>query len=78
LGDGTLTLAVDGVVRQSTLLSKMIWDVPGIIAHLSRLVTLAPGDLIFTGTPAGVGALQRGQTCTVTIDGLSPATVTIA
>ena len=56
----------------------MIWDVPGIIAHLSRLVTLAPGDLIFTGTPAGVGALQRGQTCTVTIDGLSPATVTIA
>lgn len=78
LGDGTLTLAVDGVVRQSTLLSKMIWDVPGIIAHLSRLVSLAPGDLIFTGTPAGVGALQRGQTCTVTIDGLSPATVTIA
>ena len=78
LADGMLTLAVDGVVRQSTLLSKMIWDVPGIIAHLSRLVTLAPGDLIFTGTPAGVGALQRGQTCTVTIDGLSPATVTIA
>ena len=78
LADGMLTLAVDGVVRQSTLLSKMIWDVPGIIAHLSRLVTLAPGDLIFTGTPAGVGALQRGQTCTVTIDGLSPAIVTIA
>ena len=78
LADGMLTLAVDGVVRQSTLLSQMIWDVPGIIAHLSRLVTLAPGDLIFTGTPAGVGALQRGQTCTVTIDGLSPAIVTIA
>ena len=78
LADGMLTLAVDGVVRQSTLLSKMIWDVPGIIAHLSRLVTLAPGDLIFTGTPAGVGALQRGQTCSVTIGGLSPAIVTIA
>ena len=77
LADGMLTLVVDGVMRQSTLLSKMIWDVPGIIAHLSRLVTLAPGDLIFTGTPAGVGALQRGQTCTVTIDGLSPAIVTI-
>ncbi len=78
LADGMLTLAVDGALRQSSLLSKMIWDVPGIIAHLSRLVTLAPGDLIFTGTPAGVGALQRGQTCTVAIDGLSPATVTIA
>ncbi|OZA00251.1 MAG: fumarylacetoacetate hydrolase [Rhodobacterales bacterium 17-64-5] len=78
LPDGTLTLSVDGVVRQRTRLSMMIWDVPGIIAHLSRLVTLAPGDLIFTGTPAGVGALQRGQTCTVAIDGLSPATVTIA
>ena len=78
LADGTLSLTVDGITRQSTQLSKMIWDVVGIIAHLSRLVTLAPGDLIFTGTPAGVGALQRGQTCTVTIDGLSPATVTIA
>lgn len=78
LADGMLRLTVDGITRQSTLLSKMIWDVAGIIAHLSRLVTLAPGDLIFTGTPAGVGALQRGQTCIVTIDGLSPATVTIA
>jgi fumarylpyruvate hydrolase len=56
----------------------MIWPVPAIIAHLSRLVTLAPGDLIFTGTPAGVGPLTRGQTCIVTIEGLHPATVTIA
>jgi fumarylpyruvate hydrolase len=77
LADGVLTLTVDGVVRQETRLSMMIWDVPGIIAYLSRLVTLAPGDLIFTGTPAGVGALQRGQTCTVTVEGLTPATVTI-
>ena len=77
LSDGTLTLLVDGVTHQTTLLSKMIWNVAGVIAHVSRLVTLAPGDLIFTGTPAGVGPLQRGQTCTVTIDGLSPATVTI-
>ncbi len=78
LPDATLTLTVDGVLRQETRLSMMIWDVPGIIACLSRLVTLAPGDLIFTGTPAGVGALQRGQTCTVTVEGLTPATVTIA
>ncbi|MBI1170307.1 FAA hydrolase family protein [bacterium] len=78
LPDGVLRLTVDGTVRQETRLSMMIWDVAGIIAHLSRLVTLAPGDLIYTGTPAGVGALQRGQTCTVSVDGLSPASVTIA
>lgn len=78
LPDATLVLTVDGVVRQKTQLSMMIWNVPGIVAHLSRLVTLAAGDLIFTGTPAGVGALTRGQTCTVAIDGLSPASVTIA
>lgn len=78
LPDATLTLTVDGVIRQQTKLSMMIWDVPGIIAFLSRLVTLAPGDLIFTGTPAGVGALTRGQVCTVTVEGLSPATVSIA
>ena len=55
----------------------MIWDVPAIIAHLSRSVTLAASDLIFTGTPAGVGPLLPGQTCVVTVDGLSPASVTI-
>ena len=74
----TITCTVDGTQTQSARLSDMIWPVPAIIAHLSRLVTLAPGDLIFTGTPAGVGPLTRGQTCTVEIDGLTPATVTIA
>ncbi len=69
---------VDGAVKQSARLSDMIWPVPAIIAHLSRLVTLAPGDLIFTGTPAGVGPLQKGQTCTIEIDGLAPAVITIA
>lgn len=77
LADGLLTLTVDGAVRQQSKLSMMIWDVPGIVAYLSRLVALAPGDLIFTGTPAGVGALKPGQTCTVTVEGLSPATVHI-
>jgi fumarylpyruvate hydrolase len=51
--------------------------VSGIIAHLSRLVALQPGDLIFTGTPAGVGPIARGQTCEVQIDGLQPARVTL-
>ena len=78
IGDATITCHVDGRETQSARLGDMIWPVPAIIAHLSRLVTLQPGDLIFTGTPAGVGPLQRGQTCTVAITGLTPATITIA
>ncbi|MDP2082260.1 MAG: fumarylacetoacetate hydrolase family protein [Pseudotabrizicola sp.] len=69
---------VDDDVKQEARLSDMIWSVPAVIAHLSRLVELAPGDLIMTGTPAGVGPLSRGQICAVTIDGLGPAKVTIA
>ncbi|MBH1973744.1 MAG: fumarylacetoacetate hydrolase family protein [Rhodobacteraceae bacterium] len=72
---GRIRCLVDGVVRQDADLAEMIWSVPAIIAYLSGLVTLAPGDLIFTGTPAGVGAIARGQTCTVEIDGLQPASV---
>ncbi len=77
VGDAAITCTVDGRRTQSARLADMIWPVPAIIAHLSRLVTLQPGDLIFTGTPAGVGPLTRGQTCTVAIDGLTPATITI-
>ena len=62
----------------SPVASEMIWPVEQIIAHLSRHVTLAPGDLIFTGTPAGVGALHPGDSCTVEIDGLPAATVALA
>ena len=76
--NATITCTVDGKLTQSARLSDMIWPVPAIIAHLSQLVTLAPGDLIFTGTPAGVGPLKPGQTCTVKIDGLTAATVTIS
>ncbi|MGL5011008.1 MAG: fumarylacetoacetate hydrolase family protein [Paracoccaceae bacterium] len=74
---GRIRCTVDGVQRQEADLADMIWPVAGIIAHLSRMVILQAGDLIFTGTPAGVGAITAGQTCTVTIDGLDPATVTI-
>lgn len=72
---GRIRCRVDGMVRQEADLAEMIWSVPAIITYLSGLVTLAPGDLIFTGTPAGVGPIARGQTCTVDIDGLEPATV---
>jgi fumarylpyruvate hydrolase len=74
---GRISCHVDGRCTQDALISQMIWSVGAIIAHLSALVELAPGDLIFTGTPAGVGPIARGATVSVQIDGLSPATVTI-
>ncbi len=59
--DACIRMTVNGEVRQDGALSEMIWPIADIISHLSRLVTLAPGDLIFTGTPAGVGALKPGD-----------------
>ncbi len=59
--DACIRMTVNGEVRQEGALTEMIWSVADIISHLSRLVTLAPGDLIFTGTPAGVGALKPGD-----------------
>lgn len=75
---GRIRCLVDGRVTQEADLSEMIWPVAGIIAHLSRLVTLAAGDLIFTGTPAGVGPIASGQTCVVEVDGLAPAAVSFS
>ncbi|EEW26964.1 fumarylacetoacetate hydrolase family protein [Rhodobacter ferrooxidans] len=74
---GRITCHVDGELRQAADLAEMIWPVPAIIAFLSRLVALQPGDLIFTGTPAGVGPIAPGQTCVVEIDGLGQARVTV-
>ncbi|SFO22196.1 fumarylacetoacetate hydrolase family protein [Sphingomonas sp. OK281] len=76
--EGSIALAVDGETRQSGDLSMMIWSVPEIIATLSTFVELAPGDLIFTGTPAGVGPIQRGQTVRATIEGFETLEVTFA
>jgi len=58
---GSIVLRVNGEVRQQGDLADQIWPVPDIIAALSRLVALQPGDLIFTGTPDGVGAVGRGD-----------------
>ena len=75
--DAHLTLTVNGALRQSTDIAAMIWPLPAIIAALSALVTLAPGDLIYTGTPAGVGPLLPGDACTVTVTGLGSVSVKI-
>ena len=58
---GAIELRVNGVIRQSSDLSQLIWSVAETIAILSTYVTLAAGDLIFTGTPAGVAAVRRGD-----------------
>jgi fumarylpyruvate hydrolase len=58
---GLIQLRVNGAVRQTSDISNMIWNIPETISYLSRLVTLAPGDLIFTGTPEGVAAVVRGD-----------------
>ena len=67
---GTIELKVNGVVRQSSDLSKLIWSVAETIAYLSQLVALAPGDLIFTGTPEGVAAVVRGDELVGTVAGV--------
>lgn len=70
LNAGRIWLAVDGDIRQEGDLAQQIWPVADVISILSHSVALAPGDLIMTGTPAGVGAIAPGQTITGGIDGL--------
>ncbi|MCI2394757.1 fumarylacetoacetate hydrolase family protein [Aliiroseovarius sediminis] len=74
---GYIRLSVNDKTRQSSDLSDLIWSVPEVIAHLSSTITLAPGDLIFTGTPEGVGALVPGDTCVAEISGLGQLTTHI-
>lgn len=74
---GAITLTVNGTLRQSGDLADMIWSVPETIAALSRLVELQPGDLIFTGTPEGVGAVVRGDRMEARIEGVGALTLTV-
>ena len=66
---------VDGVDRQRSDVSQLIWSVPEVIANLSTYFELRPGDLIYTGTPEGVGKVERGQTLRGGIDGLGELAV---
>lgn len=75
---GRIWLRVNGALRQDADFSQMIWSVPEIIAALSRSFELKAGDLIFTGTPAGVGKLEPGDEVTGGIDALAPLEFTMA
>jgi fumarylpyruvate hydrolase len=74
---GEITLLVNGERRQHGDLSDMVWDVAHMIEFLSRLYRLEPGDLIFTGTPSGVGPVVVGDRLEGRIDGLTPLAVDI-
>lgn len=75
--DQRIFLEVNGEVRQDAHLSDLIHNVPEVIADLSKYYHLVPGDLIMTGTPAGVGALGPGDKITGGIDGLSPIALSL-
>lgn len=75
---GAIRLDVNDVTRQQGDLSQMIWSVPEIIAHLSGLFELKAGDLIFTGTPAGVGPVKRGDRLHGTIEGVGELRIGVA
>lgn len=70
LESGTISLTVNGELRQNGDLADMIWNVPETINYLSGLIELKPGDLIFTGTPEGVAAIERGDVLNGHVDGL--------
>ncbi len=75
--EGRIELKVNGSVRQTGDLNQMIWKVPEMIAFLSEYFELQAGDVIMSGTPSGVGPVQRGDVMEAMIDGLGGLTVTV-
>ncbi|QKD06436.1 fumarylacetoacetate hydrolase family protein [Mesorhizobium loti] len=75
--NGRIWLAVDGAVKQDADLAELIWPIADIVSICSEGVELQAGDLIFTGTPAGVGAVKPGETMTGGVDGIGTIEVTI-
>ena len=77
IASGAIWLDINGVRKQTGDLSQMIWDVPNQIAFLSTLFELKAGDLIFTGTPSGVGAVKKGDKLKGHVDGVGDLDVTV-
>jgi fumarylpyruvate hydrolase len=73
---GAIWLKVNGVVKQKGDLNEMIWNVPEMISYLSKLITLRAGDLIYSGTPAGVGPVQAGDKLEGHVDGVGELSIT--
>ena len=77
LNQGRIALEVNGEIRQEGDLNQMVWKVPEMISYLSRFYDIAAGDLIMSGTPAGVGAINRGDVMVGSIANLGSLTVTV-
>jgi fumarylpyruvate hydrolase len=77
IGNGAIWLKVNGKTRQESDISQLIWSVPETIAYLSGFVSLAAGDLIYSGTPAGVAAVVKGDRLHGHIEGLEDLIITI-
>ncbi len=77
VGPQRIHLSLNGALKQDAKLDDLVWKVDEIIAHLSKFYHLGPGDLIMTGTPAGVGAVVPGDKMTGGIDGLDPVSLKI-
>ena len=75
---GRIAVSVNGQMKQDSLIEKMIWNVPETIAYLSKMITLRPGDVIMSGTPSGVGPVQRGDKLEGHVDGVGDLTITYA
>ena len=75
---GRISISVNGVVKQDQDIADLIWSIPEIIAYASRDMHLQPGDLIFTGTPSGVAALERGDRIEGMVEGVGTLRLTIA
>ena len=74
---GRIHLSVNGQIRQQAEVADMIWNIAEVIAEASKLWRLAPGDLIFTGTPEGVGAMQRGDRVEAGVEGVGEIAFTL-
>lgn len=77
VSEGPIVLTVNGAEKQSGDLNQMIWKVPEMIAYLSEYFELAAGDVILSGTPAGVGPVVKGDSMELTVAGLGSMTVTV-
>ncbi|MFI5958991.1 fumarylacetoacetate hydrolase family protein [Cryptosporangium sp. NPDC051539] len=78
LGSLRLRCSVGGTLRQDASIGDLIWDVPALIAYVSSVMTLVPGDVLSTGTPAGVGTIADGDTISVTISRIGTLTVSVS
>ena len=76
--DARIWLAVNDVIKQDSNIDKLIWSVPEMISILSKTMTLLPGDIIYTGTPEGVGPISKGDKVTGGVEGVGEVSITIS